>query len=84
MFALLPLVGGLLLGLLARRRIAIALQVVFFTVAAAAMTASAPDHGGTYADALWLVPILALVSAATLSAGLWIARRRAQRLQTRT
>jgi hypothetical protein len=83
MFALLPLVGGLILGLLARRRIAIALQVVFVAVAAVAMTLSAPDHGGTYTDAFWLVPILALVSAATLGAGLWIARRRASREQTR-
>jgi hypothetical protein len=83
MFALLPLVGGLILGLLARRRIAIALQAVFFAIAAIAMTVSAPDHGGSYTDAFWLVPILALVSAATLGAGLWIGRRRASREQTR-
>ena len=82
MFGLLPLVGGLILGLLARRRVAIAIQVVFFAVAAVAMTISAPDHGGSYTDAFWLVPILALVSAATLAAGLWIAGRRASRQQT--
>ena len=84
MFALLPLVGGLILGLLARRHLAIAIQVVFFAVAVAAvaMTVSAPDHGGSYTDAFWLVPILALVSAATLAAGLWIVRRRASRQQT--
>lgn len=79
MFALLPLIGGIILGLLAPRRLAIALQVVFFAVAAIAMTASAPDHGGTYADAYWLVPLLAVVSAATLALGLWIARRNATR-----
>jgi len=61
------------------RRIPITVQIVFFAIAiaiaAVAMTVSAPDHGGTYADAYWLVPVLALVSAATLGAGLWIARR---------
>ncbi|TCC44829.1 hypothetical protein E0H73_45260 [Kribbella pittospori] len=84
MFALLPLVGGLILGLLARRRTAIALQTVFFAVAAVVMTLSAPNHGGAYTDAFWLVPILALVSAATLGAGLWLARRRSPRAPTRT
>jgi uncharacterized membrane protein YidH (DUF202 family) len=83
MFAVLPLVGGMILGLLARRRTAIALQVVLFAIAAIAMALSAPDHGGSYTDAFWLVPILVLVSAVTLGAGLWIARRRASREQTR-
>jgi Sec-independent protein secretion pathway component TatC len=82
MFALLPIVGGLILGLLAPRRLAIAIQVVFLAIAAVAMTISAPDHGGSYTDAFWLVPILALASAATLAAGFWIARRRAARQQT--
>jgi hypothetical protein len=82
MFALLPIVGGLILGLLAPRRIAIALQVVFLAVAAVALTVSAPNHGGSYTDAVWLVPTLTLVSAATLATGLWIARRRASREQT--
>ncbi len=45
------------------------------------MTVSAPDHGGSYTDAFWLAPILALVSAATLVAGLWTARRRISREQ---
>jgi len=81
MFALLPLIGGLLLGLLAPCRTAIALQVVFVAIAAAAVTISAPDHGGSYTDGLWIVPVLALLSAATLAAGLWIARRNASRRQ---
>lgn len=79
MFALLPLIGGFLAGLLAPRRLAIALQIVFFGIAATAMTMSAPDHGGSYTDAYWLVPILALISAAALAAGWWIARRNAAR-----
>jgi hypothetical protein len=65
-FALPPLTGGLILGLLAPRRIAIAIQIAFFAIAAVALTASAPDHGGSYTDAFWIIPVLALLSAATL------------------
>jgi hypothetical protein len=81
MFALLPLTGGLILGLLAPRRIAIAVQIAFFAIAAVALTASAPDHGGSDTDAFWIIPVLALLSAATLVTGLWFARRNASRRQ---
>jgi protein-S-isoprenylcysteine O-methyltransferase Ste14 len=79
MFALLPIVGGLLAGWLASRKIAIALQVVFYLVAVAMLTASAPDHGGHYSDIAWIAPGLAVVSAGTLLIGLWLARRTARR-----
>lgn len=52
---------------------------MFFAVAAIAVTVSAPDHGGTYADAYWLVSILAALWAATLAAALWTACRNASR-----
>jgi hypothetical protein len=41
---------------------------VFLAVAAVALTVSAPDHGGSHTEAVWLLPILALVSAATPAA----------------
>jgi hypothetical protein len=80
MFALLPLVGGLLLGWLAPRRIAIPVQVVFYAIATAMLVMSAPDHGGRYRDGLWLGPALAVVSAVALLLGFWLARRDTRRL----
>ena len=77
MAALLPLIGGLLLGRLAPRRIAIALQVVLFAIAITVLTISAPRHGGSHADSLWIGPALAVVSVATLLAGFWLRRRSA-------
>ncbi|WP_433044891.1 hypothetical protein [Dactylosporangium sp. CS-033363] len=77
MFAILPIVGGVLLGRFAPRGIAIAVQVVLWAVAAAMLTATAPDHGGSYSDAWLVVPALAVVSALTLLAGLWLRRRAA-------
>jgi hypothetical protein len=69
MFALLPLVGGPLLGWLAARRTAIALQAVLFAVAVAMLTISAPDHGGSHADIVWIAPVLAVVSVGALLLG---------------
>ena len=77
MFALLPVVGGVLLGWLAPRGIAIGGQVVFFAVALFVLTISAPAHGAHYSDSLWLGPALAAVSAGTLLFGMWLARRTA-------
>lgn len=79
MFALLPLVGGPLLGWLAPPKTAIALQTVFFALAVGMLTISAPDHGGRYRDALWIAPVLAVVSAGTLLLGFWLARSAARR-----
>jgi hypothetical protein len=76
MFALLPLIGGLLLGWLAPRKVAVALQVLLFAIAITILTDSAPDHGGSYRDGLWIGPALAVVSVATLLAGFWLQRRR--------
>jgi hypothetical protein len=76
MFALLPIVGGILAGWLAPRRTAIVLQIVFWAVAVVMLTLSAPDHGASYGDVILIAPALAAVSAATLWFGLWLSRRR--------
>jgi hypothetical protein len=76
MFALLPLVGGVLLGWLAPRRTAIALQVLFWIVASVVLTATASDHGGSPRDGWLIVPALAVVSALTLLLGFVLRKRR--------
>lgn len=76
MFALLPIVGGLLLGWLAPRKIAIAVQIVFYAVAVTVLTLTAPNHGGQYSDGILVGFALAVVSAGTLFLGFWLARRR--------
>jgi hypothetical protein len=79
MLALLPIIGGVLAGWLASRKIAIALQVALYLVAVAVLTVSAPDHGGSYSDIAWIAPALAVVSAGTLLIGFWLARHAARR-----
>jgi hypothetical protein len=79
MFALLPLLGGPLLGWLAPRKTAIALQAVFWAVAVAMLTISAPDHGGEYRDVLWIAPVLAVASAGTLLLGFRFGRSERRR-----
>lgn len=74
-FALLPIVGGVLLGWLAPRGFAIVGQIAFFGVAITVLTISAPAHHAHYSDSLWLGPALAVVSAGTLLLGMWLARR---------
>jgi hypothetical protein len=76
MFALLPIVGGLLLGWLAPRTIAIAVQIIFYAIAVTILTLTAPNHGGQYSDGILIGLGLAVVSAGTLFLGFWIARRR--------
>jgi hypothetical protein len=76
MFALLPIVGGLLLGWLAPRTIAIAVQIAFYAIAVAMLTLTAPNHGGQYSDGILIGLGLAVVSAGTLFLGFWLARRR--------
>jgi len=78
MTAILPLLGGLLLGRFAPARVAIALQVVFYALAAAALIATAPDHGGSHTDGVLLSLVLAPLSALTYFIG-WLWRRRTQR-----
>jgi hypothetical protein len=48
---------------------------VLFAVAITMLTLSAPDHGASYKDSLWIGPGLAIVSAGTLLLGFWLARR---------
>jgi predicted lysophospholipase L1 biosynthesis ABC-type transport system permease subunit len=84
MFAILPIVGGVLLGLFAPRRAAVGGQIALWAIAAAVLTATAPRHGGSYADGWLIAPALAVVSALTLLAGLYLARRRAARTVTRS
>lgn len=76
MSAVLPLLGGLLLGrFVADRRLAIATQVIFFLVAAGVLVASAPSHDSSHAQGALLAAILAPVSVATLALGtLWRTR----------
>jgi hypothetical protein len=76
MFALLPLIGGVLVGWLAPRRVAIALQVLFFLIATVVLTATASDHGGSPRDGFLIAPALAVVSVLTLWLGIVIRRRR--------
>jgi hypothetical protein len=81
-FALLPIVGGLLAGWLASRKVAIALQILFYAVAVTVLTISAPDHGGDYGDIAWIAPTLAVVSTVTLLIGLWLGRHKTGRAPT--
>jgi hypothetical protein len=75
MFAILPLLGGLLLGRFTTVRVAVTTQCVFFAIAAAVLVATAPDHGASHLDGLWLSLVLAPLSALTVFLGrIW--RRR--------
>lgn len=82
MFAILPIVGGVLLGWLASRRVAVLLQVAFVALAAFVVIYSAPDHGHSRASAWWLAPVIAMLGAVSLAAGFRIARHRADRTGT--
>jgi hypothetical protein len=79
MFALLPLVGGLLLGWLAPRRTAIAGQTLFCVIAIAVLAITAPDHGGEHADVLWIAPAVVAASVLTLLLGFWFGGRTSAR-----
>lgn len=78
MSALLPLVGGLLLGrFVANTRIAIAAQAAFFAIAATVLIVTAPSHGASYTQGLLFALILVPLSAATLYLGAIWQRRTA-------
>jgi hypothetical protein len=77
MFAVLPLLGGLLLGRFTPARAAIAVQVVFYAIASAALILSAPDHGASHTDGVLLSLVLAPLCALTVFLG-WIWRHRSQ------
>jgi len=76
MFALLPIAGGVLLGWLASRRVAVAAEIVFVVIAAVVMISTAPDHGHSSASMWWLAPVLAVVGAGALLVGFRVAARR--------
>lgn len=70
MSAVLPLVGGLMLGrFVSNRRVAIAIQAVLFAIAATVLIASAPSHGSSYGIGVLLAAILAPASIATFALG---------------
>ncbi|MEO8696423.1 MAG: hypothetical protein ABI658_23115 [Acidimicrobiales bacterium] len=70
MSAVLPLIGGLLLGRFVKDlRVAAAIQVAFYAIAAALLISSAPDHGASHTQGAVLALVLAPVSVATLYLG---------------
>jgi protein-S-isoprenylcysteine O-methyltransferase Ste14 len=84
MFLLLPLIGNLLIGRLAARRVAIPVAVVLFLAGAAVFASTAPDHETSYSDAIILCLPAALVCAGTLLLGMWLRRRAGAAASTRT
>ncbi|MEY2423784.1 MAG: hypothetical protein QOI95_3851 [Acidimicrobiaceae bacterium] len=79
MIAVLPLIGGLLLGrFVANRRGAIAAQAALVALAAAVLIATAPSHDTSYGEGVLLAVILVPVSVATFALGaLWQRRNHA-------
>ena len=70
MSAVLPLIGGLLLGrFMSNRRVAIAIQAVLYLIAAVVLIATAPSHNSTHAHGLIFAVVLAPVSAVTFALG---------------
>jgi drug/metabolite transporter (DMT)-like permease len=70
MSAVLPILGGLLLGrFVDNRRVAIAVQAVLFAISAAALIISAPSHGSSYGVGVLLAVVLVPVSVATFGLG---------------
>jgi hypothetical protein len=78
MFAILPLLGGFLVGRFMTRRAAIAVQIVFYAIATLVLVATSPTHGATHTSGALLALILLPLSAGALLLGQgW--QRRAQR-----
>jgi drug/metabolite transporter (DMT)-like permease len=86
MLAVLPLIGGLLLGRFVNDlRFAAAIQAAFYAVAAAVLISTAPDHSSTHAKGAVLALVLAPVAAATLYLGrIWQQRATTARGQAST
>jgi hypothetical protein len=78
MFALLPVLGGFLVGWLAPRRIAVPAEIALFAVGAVVFVLSSPNHGTSYLDGTLLCIPVAAVSAGTTALGLWLRRRHAR------
>jgi hypothetical protein len=73
MFALLPLIGGLLLArFVASRRTVVGLELILFALAAAVLINTAPDHGHSYGAGGVLSVVLAPLCVLTVVIGtLW-------------
>ena len=70
MIAVLPLLGGLLLGrFVANRGVAVGLQVAFFAIAAVVLIATAPDHAASHGEGALFAAVLAPISIATFVLG---------------
>jgi len=76
MFLLLPLIGGFLAGWLARRRVAIPVEIALFAIGAAVFVLTAPNHDATYTSSIAICLPVALVSAGTTALGMWLRGRR--------
>jgi ribose/xylose/arabinose/galactoside ABC-type transport system permease subunit len=84
MFALLPLVGGILLArFLGSRSTVVGVEIAFFAIAAAVLIATAPDHGHGYGAGVLLSVVLAPLCALAVVLGtVW--RNRSARTETLT
>jgi drug/metabolite transporter (DMT)-like permease len=72
MLAVLPLLGGLLLGrFVANRRVAAAGQAAFYVLAAVVLIATAPSHGSSHSEGALLALVLAPAAAATFALGIF-------------
>jgi hypothetical protein len=70
MSAVLPLLGGLLLGrFVANRAVAYAAQAALYAAAAAILIATAPSHGSSHGQAAILALVLAPAAVATFALG---------------
>lgn len=76
MIALLPLIGGILLGWFAPRKVAVGGQIALILIAAVMLVVSAPWHGSTYAGGALLSLAMAVVAAGSLYLGIRLGRRR--------
>jgi hypothetical protein len=78
MFALLPVLGGFLLGWLAPRRIALPVEIALFVIGATVFVLSSHSHNTTDLEGtLFCIPI-AVVSAGTTLLGMWLRNRRSR------
>ncbi len=72
MAAVLPLIGGVLLARFAARRTTVAVEIVFYALAATVLIATAPDHGHSYGSGVILSMVLApLCVLAVVLGSLW-------------
>ena len=78
MFAILPLLGGFLLGRFASRRVAITGQTIFYALAAAVIIVTSPAHHASHSSGAILALVLAPLSAASVLGGFFWQRHAQQ------